>query len=281
MQWPLPGFPTRQDTTSRNGSNLYSLGVTASGTANTKGAWTTYQTVPASGATGIMLWTENTDQGNTDTATLLDIGVQIGGGGNEFVVIPDLLVGFRTDDQIAEYIPVNLPGGSVVVMRIASMVSSKTIGVGCDLVGGEPSSSLSVPSKFTAYGVNAASSSGTVITPDSNANVKGAYSELIASTTLPIHEMLVTIQGASATMTTSSAYLIDIAVGAAGSERVVYSNYPMKSFAFLGVEAVYYTFPLYLPLSFQIPVGSRLSARCQSGEATGDNLEIAITGITY
>ncbi len=280
MQWPLPAQPTRQDTPLRDSSGLlFGWGVTASATPHTKGAWTVMQTAPASGGTGILFWHYGNHIANVDTSALLDIGVRI--GGNDYVVIPDMVSGFLDAHRVAQYIPMYIPAGSQIIMRMSSAVGSLLLPAGCDIIGGEPASSLSTASKFTSYGTTLAASSGTTITPNAAVNTKGSWAELTASTSHAIHEMIISLQGNSDNMTIGDAYTIDIGVGGSGSERVVYSNYTFRSYAVFALEAVYYNMPRYLPISFDIPAGSRLVARCAGQYANSDALEIGVTGLTY
>src|SRR5512138_3447198 len=58
------------------------------------------------------------------------------------------------------------------------------------------------------------------------ANVKGAYSQLIASTPFDVAGLLFFCTIVSA----GTPYLMDIAIGGAGSEQVVVPNLPIQSF---------------------------------------------------
>jgi hypothetical protein len=98
--------------------------------------------------------------------------------------------------------------------------------------------------------VNIAGASVTV-TANSSAHTKGAYAELIASTSGDA--TLLILRLSAATNATDTATLIDIATGASGSETIVAANIAVgaNSGNVIGI-----------PL--KIPSGTRLSARIQS-----------------
>jgi hypothetical protein len=100
---------------------------------------------------------------------------------------------------------------------------------------------------------------GTTITAGA-ANTKGSYAATPLSTSTP-HDA----QGVMIFNTTRSAtaadYLVDIALGASGSERIVIPNLLWSEGSSSGRLRSYF-FPL------NIPAGSRLNARCQSSTAS-------------
>ena len=106
-------------------------------------------------------------------------------------------------------------------------------------------------------GVVSATTTGTLLTASSTAHVKGAYAEFVASTPFDADEVWVSVMDNSGPFTR----LLDIAVGAAGSESVIIPNilgsYPRAN------EAGYYH-----KFACHVPAGSRLAGRIQSSVAS-------------
>jgi hypothetical protein len=96
------------------------------------------------------------------------------------------------------------------------------------------------------------------VTANTAAHTKGSYSELIASTSANAGLLVLMVQDISAS-STNTATLIDIATGASGSETVIISNLAVGgALTTAGPTGVVVSIP------FQIPSGTRLSARIQS-----------------
>jgi hypothetical protein len=97
------------------------------------------------------------------------------------------------------------------------------------------------------------------ITADTAAHTKGAWTELIASTTSNASLLVCIVLGIGST-STNTASLIDIGFGASGNETAIASNIAVggaNTTSALGVGALF-----SIPL--QIPSGTRISARIQS-----------------
>lgn len=107
--------------------------------------------------------------------------------------------------------------------------------------------------QHSGFGANTAASRGTTITAPvaTNTKVGAAYTQLVASTPFNANSITVTLSPG----TSHTGYLVDIAVGAGGSEQVIIPNLAIA--CRIG-HAITYQFPIH------IPAGSRLSARCQS-----------------
>jgi len=95
-------------------------------------------------------------------------------------------------------------------------------------------------------------SSSASCTANTAAHTKGAWSQIIASTSAQGSWLHVNCSAFNTTAT-NTASLLDIAIGASGSEVAIISNVAVG-----GAASTYFTFPV------QIPSGSRLSARIQS-----------------
>jgi len=95
-------------------------------------------------------------------------------------------------------------------------------------------------------------SSTVTVTADATAHVKGAWSELVASTSANASLLILRVAGIPAN-NVNTATLLDIATGASGSESAFISNIAVG-----GAEEV------AIPLPVKIASGTRLSARIQS-----------------
>jgi hypothetical protein len=103
------------------------------------------------------------------------------------------------------------------------------------------------------------SSAGTSITAAASADTKGSYSQIIASTAFDAHAMLLHV--GRETGTAGIQFLIDLAVGGAGSEQIIIPNYLFSRGNNESSDAA-----ILLPIS--IPAGSRIAARCQCSTAS-------------
>jgi hypothetical protein len=117
------------------------------------------------------------------------------------------------------------------------------------------------PNPFGAYQSNLGAPTvpaGTVVTASGTAHTKGSYVQLIASLNFDVYLVKMMLTDVSAS-TTNTAFLVDIAIGAAGQEEVIIPNinagYACPA---VGGAGLMYEFPLY------IPAGSRVAARAQA-----------------
>lgn len=101
--------------------------------------------------------------------------------------------------------------------------------------------------------------SGTyTVTTGSTTNVKSAWQQMIASTSATSAVMLILPQNIAVTSTDTSA-LVEIGVGASGSESVIVPNIACGGYTSA-------SWPIYVPI--RVPSGSRVSFRAQSIQAT-------------
>lgn len=90
----------------------------------------------------------------------------------------------------------------------------------------------------------------TVVTSSATANTKGAYAQLMASTTFDSAAIMLDVN----TNFGDTNYLLDIAVGAAGSEQILIPNIALAFNVGMALSVL-------LPLA--VPAGVRIAARCQ------------------
>jgi len=100
-------------------------------------------------------------------------------------------------------------------------------------------------------------SSGVTITANATLNTKGSYTELLASTPYQANAIILNFRGVH-TPASTTAFLMDIAVGAGGSEVVIGENLIASSHTSNGSPASVIT------IVHPIPQGTRISARCQA-----------------
>ena len=128
--------------------------------------------------------------------------------------------------------------------------------------------------RFETIGVDAANSRGTNITGDASANTKGSWVELVASSAFDVKGIWIDIGFGSL-----ADFLVDIGVGAEGSEQVIISNLYATPGATSGT-ALRSATTYCLPIS--IPVGTRISARSQStGTGLGIRLTVTLMGLGF
>lgn len=93
------------------------------------------------------------------------------------------------------------------------------------------------------------------------ANTKGAWVQLVSSLPYPTSRILVTV-GSSFVAATNTSSLVDIGIGAAGSEQVIIADLGAGYAESVSVAPHQYDLP------FVIPAGIRVAARAQSVTAT-------------
>lgn len=124
---------------------------------------------------------------------------------------------------------------------------------------------LSLITGYETIGADAASTTGTLITAHATVNTKGSWTELAASTAGTASWIDVEIAALSST----ARILVDIGLGASGSEVVLLGNLHFDGSAANSDNAVY-RFPV------AIPAGSRVAARIQ---ASASGATVRVTAI--
>ena len=149
-----------------------------------------------------------------------------------------------------------------------------------DGVVGELSSSIT-----TAIGTSLASA-GLAGTPDTHEsgdasvvngadNTKGAWAELIDATTVAIKEIIVVINNVIS-VGTYTPHVVDIGVGAAGSEAVIIPDIKIAG-ANASLDG---TSTIVLKFEHEIPSGSRIAARGQTNHSAtiAGNIQVIVGG---
>ena len=234
-------------------------GVTVSNpgaSLNTKGSWT--ELVASSGihAHGIVL--SMYISGNTAVRGLVDIGV--GGSGSEVVIIPNYPVQRISSNSAssgANFFPVTIPVGSRISARYQHSANQMTVDCGIQLFGA-PFNSVWSGTRCATYGPNTGTSKGIAVAAAASANTKGSWFEITASTEFASQYLVLSTLNDG---TSSSAHLLDLAVGSSGSEQIIIPDLLLYNVAGSLMSNARVCIP------FALPAGVRLAARIQSNNA--------------
>lgn len=249
------------------------FGVLTPGIVNVKGAYT--ELVASTGfACDCVVVIINSPTG-VARDWLIDIAV--GAALSEVVVVGDLgFSGGSVLNTMDQYIlPISIASGSRVAARCQSsnVAGGPTITAQVILLKGLFPLALT---RITGYGVTAADSGGISVDPGATINTKGAYSQIIASSTNPI-KALIAHWGSANTGRATATWKVDIATGAAASEVVKIADVPLVCDI---------TNDILLPqttslIPIAIPAGTRIAVRaqCDINDAADRLLDAIVYGI--
>lgn len=274
---PHGGLPTRL-ASHITSTSAEGVTVTASATAHTKGSWTELIASTSFAAQGIWVMLNNTGTSNIATPLLVDIG--IGAASSETVLIPDLQGGqaqLWSNGFLGQcyFFPLRIPGGVRLSARCQATIVSDTVNVGVWLLGGSSVPTAWTGTRVTAYGVNAAASSGASYAVGAT-NAWGAASQIVASTTNPIRYIQVGLDAALDTSVSNSRSLLRLGTGATPTYFV--ENLPFGEST--TIETLH-TWPANWMLSqmhFCIPAATELRVSGMHS-AAGDNRRIIVYGV--
>lgn len=262
------------DTVNTASSTVSSLSVTSGGSANTKGSWTE---IVASTSVDTVCMTMNTTasigSNGVDTRCLVDIG--IGAAGAETVVIPNIAVGNKSSSAAGWMFPIFIPKGTRVAFRSQHAQASTANTFRFRFGKVTPQGVMPAP-YCVNIGANTATSSGVVSTWGGATHTKGSWVELTSAVPERLSGLQVCLDYNGTTAGANASALVDIAVGAAGSETVVVSNLFYVSTTselldhFGGGLA-------YIPV--EIPAGERLAARHQASSNLVSTVAVTLIGI--
>lgn len=192
--------------------------------------------------------------------------VAVGASGSEVVIANDL---WTTGPQsMTWYVPLRVPSGS----RVSARCNNSGAFQGMDMfISGIPSSPMrNYGGSRWQTNLDTASINGTAVDPGGTALAKGGWTTLISSSNFNAAWLGWTIfpnnnGGLTGTTTVQCQYLVDIGVGAAGSEQVVILDWHGEG----QVASATQLHPIvWMPVD--IPAGTRLAARamCDQTNAT-------------
>lgn len=248
-------------------------------TANTKSSWVQIDAALARDVCEIEFAAIGTGVNGSNSSTLLDIG--IGAAGSETVLIADIPIGFCNSQGSGVpgtiRIPVSIPAGTRVAVRVQSMRSTGSFNVAMAFNNGVQLPGLAYqPSCFDTYGARSASSNGQQISASATTYANGAWVELTAATARDHRGFLLLSQGwggtvAGAISMLASGWIIELGAGAPGAEVVLGSASIRLSTAEVR-QGPWPTWPIWACL----PAGTRLVARCRSDLTSGSIDAVAI-----
>jgi hypothetical protein len=250
------------------------------GGANTKDtSWTQLIASTSFDASLVVVWFQGSNAANTDTSTLIDIG--IGASSSESVLIPDLLAGQAATAASAiggrHYIfPLRVPSGSRISARAASVRTSGSVNVLVQLWGGPRNpDAWWCGQTVTAYGINTADS-GAVSVTAGNTGTETA-SPVSIGTTSSHHECLVLgAQGNKGSYTGTIGYHFDVGIDTASTSWLVRDSFYLIH---NNAEAIGNGSSAWMPIFAPVPSGSVLVV---GGEASGtaETMDFALYGVS-
>jgi hypothetical protein len=265
--WPLRGAEQRE-----NGTAVLSL--THSGF--TKGAWNVLFASAPFDAGGIILTfgpTTVTSASPDGARWWVDLG--IGAASAEVVLLADLLAGpvrRLVREMVSVTVPLAIKAGTRITLRCTPFQANAPITVTGRLISTAFLSEQPLQAA-TTYGVNAGQYRGIQLTAPGSPGVKSAWTELVAASDRARAVLVGVQKSLSGTVGTLAELLLDIGVGAAGSEQVLLPD--------LGIYAdnTYSRFKPWClgPYAADLPAGTRLAARYQRSAVHGDNLFLTLT----
>ena len=268
--WPLSLGGQLITAAGPQASNSEGTPVYASATVNTKGAYVQLISSTPSLSTGIIITFNNMIGAST---YLVDIA--IGAAGYEQVIIPNLLYDACTNSYRVSatfFFPIPIPAGVRISARCQCSINSGSpfVGVSTYLLSGG-FSSTSPYGLVIDYGTNISTSKGAAIDPGTTPNTKGNYTQLVASTVNQIRGILICIGGNLQSRTSMyGGYLVDIAIGAAGYEKVIVPNWNLYNCYDNGL-LLPNTSPFF---PIDIPAGTRIAARAAAALNLSSNSRV-------
>jgi hypothetical protein len=248
--------------------------LTASASAHVKGAYVELIASTPFACTRVKV-THTAGPGINGTTFLTDLAT--GSLGSETVIVANMISespgvavtgGCGTID-----LPLSLPAGTRLAMRTqCNVTGSRTVRVALELsaAGDTPG-----PASYETYGANTTTTRGALVDAGATANVKGAYTELIASTSAITQVLVVIASGGANTSPSNVPFAVDIATGADGSEVVLIPDIRFVPHS-NGIT------PRAVTLLTYIPAGTRIAvhASCGVNDATDRLLDIVLLGAT-
>lgn len=268
--------------TSIGANTATSSGVTiTSGAANTKGAWVEMTSSTAYDITHLLVchafFSEFGGGGNGPGAAI-DIAVAASGSEANGILIQNLIVPMFVNYGSHYVLQAGqIPAGSRIAARLASSFDTDTIAL--SLVGFDSGwSSAGNGGLWDTYGWSGSGAiQGFAVDPGTSINTKGAYTVLSSSTTHDLAGFFITwdMQNRNSSTGSYMDYLVDIALGTAGSEIVILPNMMISRNSFTGGVLYGPQMTAFMPIP--IAAGSRLTCRAQAYDATAGDRVLGVS----
>lgn len=276
--WPLPTASPQASHPMVTSASEWSTNVPTGSTAHTMGAWT--QLIASTTIDADLLRIrlgEHLLSGSASPA-LMDFGV--GASESELVVIPALDVG-ASDLDTTYIFPVGIPAGSRIAARAQGARTAVDIATTVALFGGGPAWG-GAPScaKWTAYGVDAANSRGTLVQPDASANTWSNWVE-IATTSSDQDWWWAKANTGDATTVRGVTNLVQVAAGAdtaAATACATNGTLLIETNSRGSTTEFQFQQEIQLPRYAPVPAGTKLWTRIQTSSTTDNDLYVSIYG---
>lgn len=264
MTSPFPPVLLTDDVATAS-STRNGISVT-SGAANTEGTAASIDASTSVASSGLVI-TLNTNTSGSATNTSVALRVKVGG-----VTRWHLLIGYLPIET-SIYLPGYIAAGSAVTATAQATAASKLVAISAQFMSaGSPQVFSDTPIQI---GTITTAGRGVTVTPHATAGTKGSWVELTASTSAAIIAMVVTAQLNGATVVSNSGILLDIGVGAVGSESVVL---PDLHFTANTAEVLIPRVPL--TYGVVIPAGSRIAVRSSTSiGGSAPAIDVACIGV--
>lgn len=237
--------------------------VTASSTIHTKGSYT--QLISSTTYDWHGFWLNVSGAASNGFATDILLDIAVGAASSEQIILPDFMVGWCQTVQSGGrgwFIPLAIPKGTRISARTQASISSDIVQV--FISGNSGTSGLPRPvfSGCDAYGIDAATSSGTSHTAGGT-GVESTDENVGSTTSRPYGAVLIGVASQSST-TTSIAYHWELTIGGVTQAEWYAAN--------TTAEVVWGPWPP-TPVLVSVPSGTQLQVRAEaSGTAQAQDV---------
>lgn len=246
--------------------------VTAAGSTNTKGNYSQLIAATSVPAKGLFIVATNAAAG---VDYLLDIA--IGAAASEQVILENLLISASSIPVGSYYFfPCEIPAGMRIAARVQATTLSSAVRVSVQLLSG----GFAQAEGFTGVetmGADTSDSGGISLDPGGTTHTKGSYVQISAACARNLKGLTIATGMQLNTARSNTQWLMDIAIGGAGSEQIIISNLPFycNSSGDVIFPQVYNFIPIL------IPEGSRIAARiqCDSNDASDRLMDVVFYGV--
>jgi len=252
-------------------STPFGATITASGTANTKGAWASVLATITYDL--FYLWVETHDAFTAAASEQVMVDLGIGpDASNVTSIFDNLLSGSSPPITLgtrSSFFPLFVPAGTQLWARCQSNIVSNTVAVNVRAWGGpDRPAAFPVIHKWESEGENLATTLGATITPGAT-GAQGAYAEIVASSAFDYSALMMARACADTTMG-ALGYSGGIGIGAATEQNLgtCYSAYHTATEQILDESFAVFC---------DVPAGTRLAARMSCSAAT----DATVSGIIY
>lgn len=268
--WNTIPTGTHYTSQSANTANSQGISLTASSTTYAKGNWT--QMNASLAADTAMIYILAGSGNSSGHRFALDIG--IGSSGSEIAIINNLTFSCPQTLVSVYAFPLSIPAGTRLSARVSSDSANDTFH--CNIITSADTYSTSgTATAVDTYGFDTTTNLGTKVDCGSTANTKTSYVQVTSSTTADLAgiQMFPDCQFSTGTGVNVN-FMMDVAVGAAGSEVIVLPNYTFTGF-YSTTSGLSIGASPYFPM--QIPAGSRIAVRAQCNQTAAGNRIFGIT----